>query len=79
MKFKCEFTKNASSTFYGHSRDDAWQHYFFIGQCFERNNRELRAWQISILWFHLSVWWQSTPVDHAAFDEPLSVTQKANP
>lgn len=72
MKFKFEFTKNASSTFMEHRRDAAWQHYFFIAQCFERSDPTIRAWQISILWFHLSIWWKSSPVDHAAFDEPLS-------
>ena len=45
---------------------EAWDHLFYIGRAMERGRHQMRAWQIHVLWFNLSVWKTNCkPLQHA--------------
>jgi hypothetical protein len=39
----------------GHT-GEAWDHWLYFGRALVRHQRELRAWQLHILWFNFSLW-----------------------
>lgn len=49
---------------FGDADRDAWDMWFYAGRCLDRKDSTLRAWQVKVLWLHVSVWWKSSPLAH---------------
>lgn len=67
MKMKVDFHRTVTVSFLD-SSGSAWELPFFIGRCMERDQLQLRAYQISVLWISISLWFNSPiPQTHGFF------------